>query len=211
MTAYQPLPLATIQQLDPIYVDMPQSTAEVSRLRRELNSGLLKRDGIGQNIVRLIEDDGTVYPHEGTLQFTDVSVDPTTGSVILRAVFPNPESTLLPEMFVRTEITEGVSKHAVLVPQQGVARDPKGDPFAWIVDQDGLAQIRPLVLDRAIGDEWLVTRGLASGDQLIVEGLQSLRQPGTPVKAVPFDPNAAHQGQNRRPSEQTNSNKAQPE
>lgn len=211
VTAYQPLPLATIQQLDPIYVDMPQSTAEVSRLRRELNSGLLKRDGIGQNIVRLIEDDGTVYPHEGTLKFTDVSVDPTTGSVILRAVFPNPESTLLPEMFVRTEITEGVSKHAVLVPQQGVARDPKGDPFAWIVDQDGLAQIRPLVLDRAIGDKWLVTRGLASGDQLIVEGLQSLRQPGTPVKAVPFDPNAAHQGQNHRPSEQTNSNKAQPE
>ena len=219
VTAYQPFPLATIQQLDPIYVDMPQSTAEVNRLRRELNSGLLKRDGIGQNIVKLIEGDGAVYPHEGALQFTDVSVDPTTGSVILRAVFPNPESTLLPEMFVRAEITEGVSKHVVLVPQPGVMRDPKGDPFAWIVDQDGLAQIRKLVLDRAIGDKWLVTQGLVAGDRLIVEGLQSLRQPGTPVKAVPFDPDAGrggppqdrHEGPHRGSDEQSTQNTTQPE
>ncbi len=189
VTAYQPMYLATIQQLDPIYVDMPQSTTEVSRLRRQLADGSLNQAKT-QDRVRLVTDDGAAYPLTGVLQFTDVSVDPTTGSVMLRAVFPNPDGTLLPEMFVHAVVTEGVNRQAILIPQQGVARDPKGEPFAWIVDQKGQTQYRSLVLDRAIGDQWLVSKGLVPGDQLIVEGLQSLRHPGTPVKAVPFVPNA---------------------
>ena len=128
-------------------------------------------------------------------------MDPTTGSVILRVVFPNPDGVLLPKMFVRALVTEGVSENAILVPQQGVARDPKGDPFSWIVDTEGRAQIRELVLDRAMGDKWLVTKGLTPGDQLIVEGLQNLRQPGTPVKAVPFDPDAGRGGPPQDPQE----------
>ncbi len=219
VTAYQPIYLATIQQLDPMYVDMPQSTAEVKRLQREFADGILDQSGAGQKLVRLVEEDGVVYAQEGTLQFRDISVDPTTGSVILRAVFPNPDGVLLPEMFVRALVTEGVSENAILVPQQGVARDPKGDPFAWIVDTEGRAQIRGLVLDRAIGDKWLVTEGLVPGDQLIVEGLQSLRQPGTPVKAVPFDPDAGRggppqdrqEGPHRGSDEHSTRNTTQPE
>jgi len=202
-----------------MYVDMPQSTAEVKRLRREFTDGILDQSGAGQKLVRLVEEDGVVYALEGTLQFRDISVDPTTGSVILRAVFPNPDGVLLPEMFVRALVTEGVSENAILVPQQGVARDPKGDPFAWIVDTEGRAQIRGLVLDRAIGDKWLVTEGLVPGDQLIVEGLQSLRQPGTPVKAVPFDPDAGRggppqdrqEGPHRGSDEHSTQNTTQPE
>jgi len=194
VTAYQPVQLATIQQLDPIYVDIPQSTTEVRRLQRRLAAGNLNQGSVDQNDVRLVLEDGVAYPLEGALKFRDISVDPTTGSVILRAVFPNPDGELLPEMFVRAVVTEGINEHAILVPQQGVARDPKGDPFAWIVDSEGHAQIRGLVLDRAVGNKWLVTDGLAPGDQLIVEGLQSLRQPGTPVKAVPFDPNGRQGG-----------------
>ncbi|MCK9995725.1 MAG: efflux RND transporter periplasmic adaptor subunit [Candidatus Krumholzibacteria bacterium] len=219
VTAYQPVYLATIQQLDPMYVDIPQSTAEVQRLRRELAGGTLNQSGTGQNIVRLVEEDGVVYPLEGTLQFRDISVNPTTGSVILRAVFPNPNGTLLPQMFVRALVNEGVSENAILVPQQGVSRDSKGDPFAWIVDAEGQTQIRELVLDRAIGDKWLVTEGLAAGDQLIVEGLQSLRRPGTPIQVVPFDPGAGHGGAPGGPSagsnggrdKQSTPNTAQPE
>jgi len=219
VTAYQPIPLATIQQLDTMYVDIPQSTAEVKRLQREFADGSLYKAGAGQELVRLVDDNGNIYGMEGTLQFQDISVDPTTGSVILRAVFPNPDGGLLPNMFVRARVIDGVNENAVLVPQQGVARNPKGDPYAWIVDTAGHAQIRGLVLDRAIQDKWLVTEGLAPGDQLIVEGLQSLRQPGTPVKAVPFDPNARHSGppQDRQegphggPDEHSAQNTAKPE
>jgi membrane fusion protein (multidrug efflux system) len=187
VTAYQPLSLTTIQQIDPIYVDVTQSTTEMLRLRRRLEDGSLsEEEGAGQKNIRLIQEDGVAYPLEGILQFRDISVDPTTGSVILRAVFPNPHGTLLPNMFVRTMVNEGVNDRAILVPQQSVARDPKGDPFAWIVDPEGKAQIRQLVVDRALGDKWVVSGGLASGDQLIVEGLLSLRRPGTAVQAVPF-------------------------
>lgn len=185
VTAYQPVSLATIQQLDPIYVDVPQSTTELLRLKRSLKDGRLKKDGPGTDKVKLIQEDGTPYHPEGTLQFSDVTVDPTTGSVILRAVFPNPEALLLPGMFVKAVIKEGVNEKAILIPQQGVSRDSKGNPFALIVDAENKAAFRPLTLERAIGDKWLVSAGLAPKDALIVEGLMMLR-PGTIVKSVPF-------------------------
>ncbi len=185
VTAYQPVPLATIQQMDPIYVDVPQSTADLLRLERRLADGRLTRDSNNQNAVQLILEDGTKYPAEGTLQFRDVSVDPTTATVILRMVFPNPNGVLLPGMFVRTAVKEGANEKAILIPQQSVMRDPKGNPLALIVNAAGLVEPRMLTLDRAIGDKWLVTAGLAPGDRVIVEGLQRAR-PGTAVKAVPF-------------------------
>jgi len=185
VTAYQPMALATIQQLDPIYVDVPQSTTELLSLKSQLKDGTLNQNGTDQNKVKLILEDGTAYPLEGTLQFSDVTVDPTTGSVILRVVFPNPKGVLLAGMFVRTVIKEGVNEQAILVPQQGVSRDHKGNPVALIVNAEGKVDQRILTLDRAIGDKWLVSVGLASGDRVIVEGIKMLR-PGADVKAVPF-------------------------
>lgn len=186
VTAHQPTALATIQQLDPIYVDVPQSTAELLRLQRRLEEGHLNSESKSQNRVKLILEDGTEYPLEGTLQFRDVSVDPSTGSVILRAIFPNPKGTLLPGMFVRALLKEGVNKQALLVPQQAVSRDPKGNPVALIVDAEGKVQQRMLTVDRTIDDKWLVTSGIAQGDRVIVEGVQKVR-PGAPVKVIPFD------------------------
>jgi len=186
VTAHQPVPLATIQQLDPIYVDLPQSTTELLRLRSRMEDGRLKHDGTNQKKVNLILEDGTAYSSEGTLQFRDVTVDPTTGSVILRVVFPNPKGLLLPGMFVRAVAKEGVNEQAILIPQQAVSRDPKGNPLALIVDAEGKVQQRMLTLDRAIGDQWLVTSGLAPGDRVIAEGMQRVR-PGASVKEVPFD------------------------
>ena len=142
VTAYQPVALATIQQLDPIYVDVPQSTTELLRLQRRLEDGRLNHNGTNQNKVKLILEDGTPYPLEGTLQFRDVTVDPTTGSVILRVVFPNPKGVLLPGMFVRAVVKEGVNEQAILIPQQAVSRDPKGNPLALIVDAEGKVQQR---------------------------------------------------------------------
>jgi membrane fusion protein (multidrug efflux system) len=185
VTAYQPLALATIQQLDPIYVDVPQSTTELLRLQRRLEEGRISRNGGNLDTVRLMLENGALYPLEGTLQFRDVSVDPSTGSVILRMVFPNPNGILLPGMFVRIVVKEGVNEQAILVPQQAVSRDPKGNPTALIVDAEGKVQQRMLTLDRAIGDEWFVIDGLAPGDRVIAEGMQKVR-PGAVVKAVPF-------------------------
>lgn len=186
VSAQQPAALATIQRLDPMYVDVPQSTTEMMRLRRALEEGRLQRNGESQNKVQLILEDGAVYSLSGTLQFRDVTVDATTGSVILRAVFPNPQSVLLPGMFVRAVLQEGIRKDAILVPQQAVTRDPKGNPLTLIVDGEGKAQQRMLKIDRAIGNSWLVTEGLAAGDRVIVEGVQKVK-PGVSVKAVPFD------------------------
>ncbi len=185
VTAYQPKVLATVQQLNPIYVDIPESTTELLRFRRHLKVGRLDYDETNQNKVKLTLDDGTPYSEDGTLQFKDITVDPTTGSVILRAVFPNPEGVLLPGMFVRAIITEGVNEQALLVPQQGVARNSKGDPFALIVDAEEKVQQRMLTLDRAIGDKWLVLSGLEPGDRVIVEGALKVR-PGAFVKTIPF-------------------------
>lgn len=186
VTAHQPTALATIQQLDPIYVDVPQSTTELLRLRRRLEEGRLNPNGENQQKVKLILEDNSLYSLEGTLQFRDVTVDPTTGSVILRVVFPNPEGVLLPGMFVRAQVREGTNEQAILIPQQTVSRDPKGNPLALVVDPDGKVQQRSLVLDRAIGDQWLVSSGLSVGDRVIVEGMQRAR-PGTTVKVVSAD------------------------
>lgn len=183
VTAYQPMVLTSIQQLDPIYVDVPQSTADLLRLQRRLGDGRLTRDGNNQNVVQLILEDGTKYPLEGTLQFRDVTVDPSTATVILRMVFPNPNGVLLPGMFVRTAVKEGVNEQAILIPQQAVMRDPKGNPMALIVNAAGIAEPRLLKLDRAMGDKWLVTSGLAPGERVIIEGLLKVR-PGAPVRVA---------------------------
>ncbi|MEN6440613.1 MAG: efflux RND transporter periplasmic adaptor subunit [Syntrophobacter sp.] len=185
VTAYQSLPLATIQQLDPIYVDVTQSTTELLRLKKSLTDGPLRHGGTNRDMVGLVLEDGTVYSHQGALQFRDVTVDPTTGSVILRMVFPNPENVLLPGMFVRAVVHEGILEQAILIPQQGVSRDPKGNPFAMIVDPEGKVQQRMLTLSRAVKDQWLVISGLSVGENVIIDGLQRAR-PGATVRAVPY-------------------------
>lgn len=185
VAAYQPVPLVVVQQLDPIYVDVTQSSAELLRLREGFQRGDLKREGSSFGRVKLVLEDGSPYPREGKLKFRDVTVDPTTGSVTLRMVFPNPEHVLLPGMFVRAVVEEGVSGNAILVPQPGVSRDPKGTALALVVGRDGKVEQRTLEVDRALGDRWLVTKGLAAGDQVIVEGNQRVR-PGAEVKAVPY-------------------------
>ena len=181
--AYQPAPLATVQQLDPIYVDVRQSATQLLRLQGKLGKGQIKRDGEGFNQVQLILPDGTPYPHQGTLQFRDVSVDPTTGMVTLRMVFPNPDKVLLPSMFVRAVVREGVNERAILIPQQTVSRTPKGEPLTMVVDDQGNVRQQLLTLDRAIGSQWLVADGLKPGERIIVEGIQKVR-PGTPVREV---------------------------
>lgn len=182
VTAEQPTPLTTIQQFDPLYVDVTQSSAELLRLKRNYESGALRVGG-DQRAVRLLLEDGTPYPEEGTLQFRDITVDPTTGSYTLRLVFPNPRHLLLPGMFVRAIVHEGTAEQALLVPQQGVSRNPKGEAVALIVDDAGKVQQRLLTLNRAIGNRWLVSAGLNAGDRLIVEGALRVR-PGDAVKVV---------------------------
>lgn len=188
VTAYQPQALATLQQLDPIYVDVVQSSAELLRLRRNLETGLLSSEAASRKMVRIVLEDGTPYPLEGTLQFSDVTVDPTTGSYSLRIIVPNPDHILLPGMFVRAIVTEGTAPQALLVPQQGVSRTPKGEPVALIVDPDNTVQQRALTIDRAIGDRWLIASGLAAGDRLIIEGMLNVR-PGAKVAPVSMDNN----------------------
>jgi len=148
-------------------------------------SGALRRDSANRARVRLLLEDGTPYPLEGTLQFQDVTVDPTTGSFVVRAIFPNPKRLLLPGMFVRAVVEEGVNERALLVPQQGVSRDPKGNPLALIVDAEGKVQQRVLTVVRTIKDKWLVSDGLAPGDRVIIEGVQKVR-PGMTVRTVPY-------------------------
>ena len=188
VTAYQPLALATIQQLNPMYVDVPQSTGELLRLKKRIEQGRLDRSAKGRQAVDLVLEDGTRYPVAGTFQFRDVSVDPSTGSVMLRMVFPNPDGTLLPGMFVRAVVEEGVQDRAILIPQQAVSRDPKGNPLALVVDDQNQVGQRMLSISRAIGAKWLVTSGLSAGDRIIVEGVQKVR-PGATVRAVPFEEN----------------------
>jgi membrane fusion protein (multidrug efflux system) len=160
-----------------------------------MEKGQLDRNGEAHDKVRLILEDDTPYPEPGTLKFLDVCVDPTTGSVILRIVFPNPDSVLLPGMFIRAIVQEGVNKKAILIPQQAVTRDPRGNPLTMLVDDEGKVQQRQLTLDRAMGNKWLVSGGLQSGDRVIVEGALKVK-PGVSVKTIPFkaeekDSNAA--------------------
>jgi membrane fusion protein (multidrug efflux system) len=194
VTAYQPVALATIQQMDPIYVDVPQSTNILRQWQRRQEEGRINLDGTNGSKVKLLFDDGSVYtqkqnnqPVEGALQFRDISVDMSTTTVILRMVFPNPDGILLPGMFVRAVVNEGTNNQAILIPQQAVLRGPRGNPYVLIVDAEGkVEQVqRQLDLDRALGSQWLVSSGLKPGDQVIVEGTQRIR-PGMPVKASPF-------------------------
>jgi membrane fusion protein (multidrug efflux system) len=184
VTANQTNVLATIDTLDPIYVDINQSSSELLALKKALAAGQLNAGTPASARVSLILEDGSAYPLDGTLKFSEASVDPNTGAVVLRAVFPNPKGILLPGMYVRARIVEGVDPHAILAPQQGVSRDEKGEPTALVVDNRGIVQLRILKSAQAVGNSWLVTAGLAPGDKLIVDGLQTA-QPGSPVHAVP--------------------------
>jgi membrane fusion protein (multidrug efflux system) len=187
VTANQATALATVQQLDPIYADVTQPSTTLLRLRREAAAGLLRQDHSGQAQVRLRLEDGSDYIHTGTLEFSEVTVDMGTGSVTLRALVPNPERLLLPGMFLRERIQEGVREGAVLAPQQGITHDEKGDPIAWVVGADNTVEQRSLQTGRAVGDKWLVTSGLRPGDRLIVEGGQFTR-PGSKVAAEEYQP-----------------------
>jgi len=175
--------LAVVQQIDPMYVDLTQSADDVLRLRRQVESGALQGAGRGQARVRLLSDAGVEYPLPGTLQFTDVTVDPGTGSVTLRALFPNPKGELLPGLFVRARLEEAVSPQGLLVPQVAVTRDQRGLPVALVVTPERTVERRALTTDRVVGSSWLVTGGLRPGEQVIVEGLQKVR-PGVTVNPV---------------------------
>lgn len=176
--------LAVIQQLDPIYVDVTQSAADLLRLRRELASGQLEKAGNNAAQVTLKLQDGSQYTETGTLEFSEVSVDAGTGSVTLRAVFPNPDNLLLPGMFVHASLISGVQSQAILAPQQGITRNPKGEPTAMVVNADNKVEVRTLKAERTVGDRWLVTEGLQAGDRVITEGLQFV-QPGASVDPYP--------------------------
>ncbi len=185
VTADQTTALATINQLDPIYVDVTQSATDLLRLRRELDSGQLQRvQGENAAEVKLMLEDGSAYARPGKLKFAEVSVDQGTGSVTIRAEFPNPDKLLLPGMFVRAQLQAGVRQNALLVPQQGVTRDIKGQPTAMVVNGEGKVEQRVLKTERTVGADWLVTDGLKAGDKVITEGLQKIR-PGAAVTAKP--------------------------
>lgn len=186
VTANQPTPLATIQQLGSMYVDVTQSSSELLKLKQNLASGLMKKDqGAAQARVKLLLEDGSTYPLPGTLKFSEVTVDQSTGSITLRAIFPNPKQVLLPGMFVRAVVEEGVNEQAILVSQRGVSRDPKGEAVVLVVGAEDKVESRPIKVARTVGDSWLVSEGLKAGDRVIVEGVQRAR-PGAQVKAMPF-------------------------
>lgn len=191
VTSGQATPLTTIQRLDPIYVDVPQSSADLLRLRQQIAAGDLSRGG-GAARVRLRLEDGSIYPMEGTLQFADVTVDPATGTQTIRAIFQNPRNLLLPGMYVRAELVEGTEPDALLVPQRAVQRDEKGQPTVMVVGKGNKVEQRVLTAPRTIGENWLVTAGLKAGDRVIVEGGGMLR-PGMPVAPQPWNPNAKPQ------------------
>ena len=183
VTANQAAALATIQQLNSMYVDVTQSTADMLKLKQNLANGVLKKSGSVK--VKLLMEDGSAYPLPGTLKFSEATVDQSTGSVTMRAVFPNPAQALLPGMFVRAVVEEGVSDNAILIPQRGVTRNPAGAAMVMTVGAEEKVEPRPIKVVRTVGDSWLVSDGLKAGDRVILEGLQKAR-PGTVVKAVPF-------------------------
>jgi membrane fusion protein (multidrug efflux system) len=174
--------LAVIQRLDPIYVDIQQSSSDLLRLREQMLTGDVAAD---RAPVRLKLESGSLYPMVGTLSFADVSVDPATGSQTIRAVFPNPQRLLLPGMFVRGEVSQGIQARGILVPQRAVSRDERGRPTVLVVGKGNMAELRIVEADRTVGDNWLVTKGLRAGEKVIVEG-GPLLQPGMPVKPEPW-------------------------
>ncbi len=191
VSAAQTDALATIQRLDPIYVDIQQSSADLLKLRQQILSGQLTRDGNAR--VKLKLEDGNEYGAQGTLRFADVTVDPTTGSQVIRALFPNPNGLLLPGMFVRASLIEGTQANGMLVPQRAVSRDEKGQATVMVVGAGSKVEVRTLQTSRAVGDAWLVTSGIKPGDKIIVEGGMMLR-PGMPVQGKPWNPNATPAG-----------------
>jgi membrane fusion protein (multidrug efflux system) len=188
VTANQTAAMATIQQLDPIYVDVNQASSEWLHLKQEIDSGRAQ-SGAADSPVTILLTDGRTYGQKGKLQFADITVDPTTGDFLLRAIVPNPNGELLPGMYVRALLDEGVLAKGVLAPQQGITRDPKGNATALIVNAQGKVETRDVKVSRTVGDQWLVDDGLASGDHVIIEGLQKV-QPGMPVKSVEAAPTA---------------------
>ena len=183
VTKEQDEPVATVQQLDPIYVDITQSSVEMLRLRRQVASGVLQKDERNQAEVSLTLEDGSEYAERGRLQFSEVSVDPGTGAVFLRAIFPNPRRELLPGMFVRAQLTQGVRRDALLVPQRGVMRNQRGEATVLVVGEDNKVAERVVEADRVIGGDWLIAAGLAPQERVVVDGLQKIR-PGAEVRAV---------------------------
>jgi len=182
VTANQQAALATVQQLDPIYVDVTQSSAKLLSLKRDLESGKLQRAAGNTVPVQLVLEDGSLYGAEGRLAFSEVTVDQATGSVTLRAVFPNPKGDLLPGMYVRARLTQGVNRAAMLVPHAAVSRTPSGEAQVMMVNSESKVEPRSVKAEQSIGDKWVVTEGLAAGDRVIVEGLQKVK-PGAPVQA----------------------------
>jgi membrane fusion protein (multidrug efflux system) len=183
VTANQADALVTIQQLDPIYVDLTQSSTELLKLRRDFEAGRVQRNGSGAVPVRLVMEDGNEYALAGELAFSEVSVDPGTGSVTLRAVFPNPNGELLPGMYVRARLEQGIKHDVVLVPHAALTRDPRGNAVVMVVDADSKVEARTVKAERSLGDKWMITDGLAPGERIIVEGLQRAR-PGAPVQVI---------------------------
>jgi len=181
VTANQPAALATVQQLDPIYVDLTQSSAELQRMRRDVASGKISL--IGEDIpVQLILEDGSLYEESGKLAFSEVSVDPGTGSVTLRASFPNPDGTLLPGMYVRARMTQGQTEQAILLPHAALTHDQRGNSIVMVVNAENMVEARPVQTRGVQGDKWIIIGGLVNGEKVIVEGLQKAR-PGQPVQA----------------------------
>jgi len=177
--------LAVIQQLDPIYFDFTQSSTEGLKLRREFENGQLESIAPGEAKITLLLEDGTTYPTAGKLLFSDITVDPTTGMVTLRAEFPNPDGLLLPGMFARARLEQGMDNQAITVSQRGVTYGADGKPTVMVVTPDNKVEVRPVTVGSVVGDKWIVTGGLKSGDRVILEGLQKV-QPGMPVSPVPF-------------------------
>ncbi|KAA6104205.1 MULTISPECIES: efflux RND transporter periplasmic adaptor subunit [Pantoea] len=192
--------LATVQQLDPMYVDVTQSSDDFLRLRGELESGQLKQND-GKANVTLLMQNGSAYSQPGTLEFSDVTVDETTGSITLRAIFPNPDHRLLPGMFVRARLDEGTNPTALLVPQTGVTRTPTGEATAMVVGADNKVEVRKITANQAFGDKWLVTDGLKEGDRVITVGIQRAK-PGAQVtpQEVKDDAKAAPESQSAKSS-----------
>lgn len=192
VTANQAEALATVQQLNPIYVDVTQSSAELLQMRRNLEQGKLQRAGDNAVVVQLVLEDGSIYEQEGTLAFSEVSVDPGTGSVTLRALFQNDKGLLLPGMYVRARMTQGVNNDAFLLPHAAVSFDPRGNPTVMVVDAENKVEARIVKTAHSIQDKWVVIDGLAQGERVIVEGLQRVR-PGTVVDAQEAGPNGAEE------------------
>ncbi len=186
VTAAQTQPLVTIQRLDPIYIDITQSSTDLLKLRKQIMAGALSR-GDGAARVRLTLEDGSDYGQEGRFQFADVTVAPDTGSVTVRAIFPNRQGLLLPGMYVRARLIEGTQAQAILAPQQAVTHDEKGNPTALVIGAGDKLELRQLTAPRTVGDAWLVTNGLKQGDRLVMDGAM-MAQPGTQVQPVAWHP-----------------------